>query len=543
MERSISEYIKMCNWDSAKFLIFSDNVFGHLVYYSHLLPLAVSLVLALFIFFSNRKLSATKWLLITIITLSFWLFLDLILWATEKPAYTMFFWSIVNMLEPMIYAGMLFFTYSFIDDRDPGFKSKLAIFVLLLPPVVFASTNFNLSVYDLTNCYREAIEGVLPYYSYVVEVVFALWILILGMDRFSKSKDGIEKKKITLVTIGAVLFLLSFAMGNVVGSLLVDWQIGQYGLFGIPIFVAMLSYLIVKYHVFNLKVIGTQILVTAIWILTLAILFLNQIDLVRIVVGITLFLFTILGALLIKSVQTEVKQREALAVANEGQENLIHIMNHQIKGYLGKARNIFAELSSEPEYCASDSAKPMLEEGLKSVSEGVEFVQQVLQGSSAAKGTLSYSMKPLDFKALVHEAAEKQRGEAQKKNLKYDLKLEDGKYNIMGDELQLKESVKNLINNSISYTLSGSITLKLQSMNGKALLSISDTGIGITAEDMPRLFQKGSRGKDSLKYNVNSTGYGLAFVKGVVEAHKGRVWATSSGTGKGSTFYMELPLA
>ena len=50
------------------------------------------------------------------------------------------------------------------------------------------------------------------------------------------------------------------------------------------------------------------------------------------------------------------------------------------------------------------------------------------------------------------------------------------------------------------------------------------------------------RGKDSIKVNVNSTGYGLSFVKGVVEAHKGRVWAESDGPGKGSSFYVEVGL-
>ena len=56
------------------------------------------------------------------------------------------------------------------------------------------------------------------------------------------------------------------------------------------------------------------------------------------------------------------------------------------------------------------------------------------------------------------------------------------------------------------------------------------------------LFTKGGRGKDSLKFNVNSTGYGLMFVKDVSEAHGGKVWAESEGEGKGSTFYIRLPV-
>jgi signal transduction histidine kinase len=58
---------------------------------------------------------------------------------------------------------------------------------------------------------------------------------------------------------------------------------------------------------------------------------------------------------------------------------------------------------------------------------------------------------------------------------------------------------------------------------------------------MSKLFTKGGRGTDSLKINVNSTGYGLFFVKKVVEAHKGRAWVESDGPRKGSTFFVELP--
>lgn len=77
--------------------------------------------------------------------------------------------------------------------------------------------------------------------------------------------------------------------------------------------------------------------------------------------------------------------------------------------------------------------------------------------------------------------------------------------------------------------------------NSKILLSVKDTGIGINEEDKKRLFTEGGRGKDSVKVNVDSTGYGLYTVKLIADAHNGRVWAESAGAGKGSQFYLELP--
>ena len=115
------------------------------------------------------------------------------------------------------------------------------------------------------------------------------------------------------------------------------------------------------------------------------------------------------------------------------------------------------------------------------------------------------------------------------------------KRQVLGDAFWLKEAINNLIENSIKYTKEGHITVSLENTEGnKVLLGVKDTGIGITEEDKKNLFTEGGRGKDSVKVNVDSTGYGLYSVKLIVEAHGGRVWAESVGPGSGSQFYIEL---
>lgn len=543
MERTVAEYMEMCGWAGTKFLAFSDNVFGNLVYYSHLAPLLASLFLAGFIFIYNRKPLAVRWFLATTVLLSLWLYFDLILWATEKPALTMFFWSLVNMIEPMIYAGILFFMYAFIDGASMPFKQKLLVFALLSPTVILASTSFNLVSYDLTNCNREAVEGLLPYYSYAVEVILSLWILVFGMERFLKFQARAGKVKVALITIGAVFFLLSFAMGNVVGSLLVDWQMGQYGLFGIPVFMAMLSYLIVRYQLFSVKLIATQLLVAVLCIMIFSVLFVRDIATVQFIVMITFVLCLILGNLLVLSVKREVRLREDLEVANKGQADLLHIINHQIKGYMTKARYVLDDLLEDKSYGLSEKAMPIVKEGYNSVTEGVNFVQDFLNASNIEKGTFTYSMAPMDLEPVVRDVAEKQKEGAVEKGLSYQVDIKSGDYNMVGDKAQLNQAVRNLIDNSVKYTPQGGLTISLERKMRSILFSVRDTGVGLSNEVKPKLFTKGGRDRDSIKININSTGFGLAFVKGVAEAHKGRVWAESPGVGKGSTFYMELPVA
>ena len=230
-----------------------------------------------------------------------------------------------------------------------------------------------------------------------------------------------------------------------------------------------------------------------------------------------------------------------LKEANEGQASLMHFMNHQVKGRFGNAKNIFAELLTNDYGQIPDFAKPLLEKGLEETEMGVNYVQNILRGASAENGTLPYDMKPMDMKTVVEEVFSKQKEYAEKKGLSFNLEVESGDYNMTGDAVQLGEAVKNLIDNSINYTEKGQIVVNLSGKNNIIQLKIKDTGMGIIEEDKNKLFKSGVRGAESLKVNVNSTGYGLAFVKGVVEAHSGRVWAESEGSGKGSTFFVELP--
>ncbi|KKR26316.1 MAG: Histidine kinase-, DNA gyrase B-, and, partial [Microgenomates group bacterium GW2011_GWC1_39_7] len=191
----------------------------------------------------------------------------------------------------------------------------------------------------------------------------------------------------------------------------------------------------------------------------------------------------------------------------------------------------------------SEKARPMIEKGYTEVTEGVNFVQDFLVASNIEKGTFAYDIQPLDFKKIVIEVGEKQKEIVKEKGLSLDLTVADGDYNIKGDAGQLSQAVKNLIDNSIRYTPTGGLKVTLERKDDKVLLTIQDTGVGISDELKPRLFTKGGRDSNSIKININSTGYGLSFVKGVVEAHHGRVWADSVGPNQGSTFYVELPVS
>ncbi|MDB5266323.1 MAG: sensor signal transduction histidine kinase [Parcubacteria group bacterium] len=539
--------ISFCNFEGAQWLLFGPNV-APLVYYSHLPVVIISLLLGFFVLHKNRKSLPNQVLFYTIVAFAIWVICDSIYWASNRSDVIMFVWAIDVLVEPLVYIGALYLLYTLVGKRDMRFSEKISLGILYLPVILLLPTPLVLSGFNITTCLAN--EGpVALYYSYFIEIVVTILALQFCVKNFLRTRDKALREEILYLGAGTMFLLLAFSWGNIIGSFTENWQLGQYGLFGMPIFLGLLVYSMVKFRIFNIKIIGSTALVLALWVLTAALLSIQDPDTIHAVVGGTLILTTLFGWILINSVRQEVVQREiietqkeALQKSNEGQENLIHIMNHQVKGYLSKSRNIFAELQTDDYGHMPDEVKPMIKEGLTSLTEAVGFVQEVLNGSSAASGMMVYAENAYDFGELVKEVADSQKSNAEERELTFDLELVPGEYHSIGDNVQLREAIKNLIDNSIHYTLKGGLKVKLESKDEKMTLSVQDTGVGISEEDKPKLFTKGGRGKDSLKININSTGYGLAFVKAVVEAHKGRVWVESEGSGKGSTFYLELPI-
>jgi signal transduction histidine kinase len=325
-------------------------------------------------------------------------------------------------------------------------------------------------------------------------------------------------------------------------------NIYPFGNYFVLLYVFFMSYGVLKYKLLSTKIISAQLLSGAI-VLVFLFNVLQPDSIENWAIKLLMFiLVTVFSVLLVRGVYREVEQKEQiqklaedLKQANAGQASLMHFMNHQVKGRFGNARNIFAELLTDDYGVMPDTAKPLLQKGLDETKMGVDYVQNILKGASAENGTLPYNMVALDFKPVVEDAFNKQKEYAEKKSLEFKLHIEDGNYNITGDNVELGESIRNLLDNSINYTEKGSINVTLKNIGSNIRLEIKDTGVGLSDDDKTKLFKSGGRGAESIKINVNSTGFGLVFVKGVIEAHKGRVWAESEGRGKGSTFMIELP--
>lgn len=554
----------ICQWDKPIALIFSDNVFGNLVYYSHLTSLILAFFVGFLLFINNKKSLLNRALFVITIFFSLWSFCDLILWATDKPQFTMFFWSLVILFEHCIYIAAAYFLYVFINKKDASLKIKYFFLSLLIPTLVLLPTTYALTAFDFTNCDREAVEGLLVYYGYALEVLCVVGIFLYGSSSIRRTKDSSVKKQILLVTIGLVLFLFSFAFGNIVGSLNIDWTLGQYGLFGLPVFIGFLAYLVSKYHAFNTKVFTAQLTSLISVILVFSLLFIREIDHIKIIVIPTVVILSGLSLALIRSVKREIRQREYLEELriNLEKTNLqLGDANEKLKG-LDKLKNEFLSLASHQLRSPLTAIKgyaSMLTEGSFGSLEGkqdeavkriyasaqglVNVVEDLLNVSKIEQGGMKYEFMPTDLNGLVTQLVEEMKIPAENKQLEFsaDIPAYD-KLMVNADPVKLKQVFLNLVDNSIKYTQTGFVHIKLirDEESGTITFSVSDSGVGVSPETKAKLFEKFSRGEGG-KLNTGGSGLGLYLAREIARAHKGDVVIDSEGLGKGSTFSVTLP--
>lgn len=480
---------------------------------------------------------------------SLWCIFDLILWATNRPDIVMFYWSMQILIEPLIYLLGFYLAYLFIKNKDLSFRAILIGMLIYSPVVLLLSTNYNLEGVYLPDC--TALEGIVAqYFTYSVELLFVILILFLMDQGYKNTLDIVRRKAILTFGLGVIVFLLAFSWGNLIGSFTDNWTLAQAGLISMPLFVGFLAYSIIRFQLFKMNLFGAQALVGSLWFLVLSVLFIQKIENVRIVIIFTFVLVAIAGYLLIRSVKREIERKEQLLKLNsklEGlikqRESLMHLINHKVKGSFTHSKYVFAGILDGTFGEINEEVKKRAAQGLEANDTGIKTIDMVLNAANMQKGVIKYEMKPVDFKVLVAESVGEKKVQAEKRNLILENNLHGDNYKTIGDSFWLKEIVNNLIDNSIKYTKEGKILVSLESTKeNKILLTVKDTGVGITEEDKKNLFTEGGRGKDSVRINTDSTGYGLYSVKLIAEAHKGRVWAESPGINQGSIFYVELPL-
>ena len=526
----------------------------HILLYSHYPAAIVALLLGIFVYIKNTKYLPAKILLFSFVSFSLWVVFDLITWINPHSGIIMFTWSIMNILEPLIFFSLLYFAYVYISKDDMSLKTKL-FFILLLAPLFFlAPLDVNLVKFNIVSC--ESIQGDFINYVYFLDLFFSSLVITYLLISYRKT-DKESRKQVFYLSFGLILFLLAFSWSNIFGNITTNWEITQYGLFGMPVFIAFLAYLIVKFQAFNVKLLGAQALVVALVILIGSqFAFINN-PTNKILNGITLALSVVFGWFLIRSVKNEVRRKEELqlmsdklARANDqlrkldnAKSEFISIASHQLRTPLTAIKG-FISLLLEGSYGAVETKiRDVLNKIYLSNERLIQLVEDLLNISRIESGRMEYKFVLGDIVKLVNDLQDTFMITAKNRGLSLTFAVPKEEIPpVEMDQAKIREVASNLIDNSLKYTQKGGVTVSV-TQNGSAVrVIVSDTGIGIPKENLPYLFSKFSRGKDTSRLHAEGTGLGLYVGKNLVEMHHGKVWAESDGPNRGSRFIVELPL-
>ncbi|QQR82341.1 hypothetical protein IPJ70_03620 [Candidatus Campbellbacteria bacterium] len=528
--------------------IFDTSFAPTLLFYAYVPVVCVALFLGIFVLIKDKNSLLSKILFAISLAFSLWTLNIIAQWLTPASHLNYFFWQITPLLEIFIPILLVYFAYVFLWKKDISILGKNIGFLALVPVLMLLPTTYNMSAFDPSAC--ESVVGPLLGYVYGIEILSILFIVFLGVRRYAQKNISISFLQVLLVTLGSALFLGIFSATNIFGELTKLYEINLIGPIGMVLFLALLAYMMVKFYVFNTRVIGTQMLVAVLSVLVFAMLFVRKIENIRYVIIVTLGLVFAVGVALVKSVKHEITLREEtqklaknLEFANMRQLETMRFITHEVKGYLTDASAGFDAITSGSFGPVASDIKDMSQEALARVQYGVNEVKNFLHVSDFKTGKVTYAMEKINLTELLVKSAEELKKRASDKKLTLAVSVPEGDMcTILGDaDYIVNHILKNLIDNAINYTPEGSVTVSLAHKDGKVLFSVKDSGVGLTDEDKKVLFTEGGRGKDSRTVNVHSTGYGLFIAKQIVTAHNGRIWAESGGRGKGSTFLVEFP--
>ena len=171
-----------------------------------------------------------------------------------------------------------------------------------------------------------------------------------------------------------------------------------------------------------------------------------------------------------------------------------------------------------------------------------KLVGDILDLSRIDLGTVKLVLGEIDVRKLMGDIGREMDIQVKEKKLDSEYSVEKNLPNIITDREKLIEIIINLINNAVKYTPEGKITVKVFKDKKNVHFIIKDTGIGISKDNQDRIFDRFYQIDSSYTRKAGGTGLGLALCKEFIEILDGKIWVESLGVGKGSTFYVELPM-
>ena len=238
----------------------------------------------------------------------------------------------------------------------------------------------------------------------------------------------------------------------------------------------------------------------------------------------------------------EQEARAQLETASRAKDEFLATVSHELRTPLNAILGWTRMLRS-----GAVPTGPQLERALETIERNAraqtQLIEDMLDVSRIIAGKLRVQVRRIDLRDVISSAVEAVRPAADAKQLDLAFELNEDASDFHGDPDRLQQVVWNLLSNAIKFTpAQGRVVVELHRSDGEVAITVSDTGMGITPEFLPHVFDRFRQADSSTTRAQGGLGLGLAIVRHLVEVHGGTVQAESTGEGKGARFTVRLPL-
>jgi signal transduction histidine kinase len=236
------------------------------------------------------------------------------------------------------------------------------------------------------------------------------------------------------------------------------------------------------------------------------------------------------------------KSLEEIENISKMKSEFISSVSHELRTPLTSIKGFSSLLVAEKFGKLPPQAKERLKKVDDNVNKLVDMVNTLLDISRIESKKIEINIGPQDLSKLAKEVTDFLMPQMEEKKIKLNL-LTPPTLMVYMDKNLIERVFINLINNAIKFTPpQGEITVKCIKEKNKALISVADTGCGMSKSDLEKIFQEFFRADNPINRQVRGTGLGLSLVKRIIDTHKSRIWVESEPN-KGTTFYFTLELA
>ena len=238
------------------------------------------------------------------------------------------------------------------------------------------------------------------------------------------------------------------------------------------------------------------------------------------------------GSLLLVQDLTRLRRLETV------RRDFVSNLSHELRTPLASLRAL-AETLQDGALDDPPAARRFVDQIQIEVDALTQMVNELLELSKIESGRFSLDRSPVAACDLLASAAQRMQLQAERADLNLRVECADDLPNVQIDAQRLEQVLVNLIHNAVKFTRpGGEIVLSAEPDEGSIRFAVRDTGVGIPADEISRIFERFYRVDKSR--TGNGTGLGLSIAKHIVEAHEGKIWVESA-EGKGSTFYFTIP--